>query len=111
MKVLNLYCFIFIGISCIWAGLPTQAQAQVQTQEKETVLSGFVLDLVSDAPMSFVQVTNLNSGFKVETEREGQFSIPADPNDLLQFSYPGYRTDTLVVIEFDLKRVYLTPDE
>lgn len=83
---------------------------KANAQQNQQALSGLVFELKTDAPMAFVEITNLNTGFKVETGREGQFSIPANTNDLLQFYYPGYRKDTLVVIEFDLKRVYLTPD-
>jgi|SRR5690554_589919 len=79
-----------------------------QAQEQPEILNGIVMDLQSNRPLSAVIVTNLSTKMEVQTEAAGNFSIPARVNDLIQFYYPGYRIDTLLVIEFDLKRVYLT---
>lgn len=78
---------------------------------QEKILNGFVLELNSSQPMELVEITNLTTGKTIESDREGKFSIAANKNELLRFAYPGYRTDTIVVIEFDLKRVYMTPTE
>jgi len=76
----------------------------------QEVLKGYVLELNSGEPLRYVEIKNLNTGALVESLDDGSFSIGVDKNQRLQFEYPGYRTDTLVVIEFDVKRVYLTPD-
>lgn len=81
---------------------------QQASPSAQKTFQGIVMDLRSDEPMQYVLVKNLSTGVEVETQREGQFRIPAKQNDLLRFYYPGYRTDTLVVVEFDIKRIYLT---
>lgn len=77
---------------------------------QDTVLTGFVLELDSGEPLPHVDIKNLKTGVRAKSGQNGQFSIRVDKNGRLEFDYPGYRTDTLVVIEFEIKRVYLTPD-
>lgn len=77
---------------------------------QDTKLSGFVLELGNGEPLQHVGIQNLNTGMSAESLEDGSFNIAVKKNERLQFEYPGYRTDTLVVIEFDVKRVYLTPD-
>lgn len=88
-------------------GLST-AQVKQENQVQQELFNGIVLDLQTDQPIQYATITNLSSGQEVESGEQGQFSILAKINDLLQFYYPGYRTDTLVLTEFQLKRVYLT---
>ncbi|MEC3881201.1 hypothetical protein [Parapedobacter sp. 10938] len=77
---------------------------------QNTVLNGYVLELKSGEPLPYVEIKNLHTGTLAESLEDGSFSIAVDKNQRLQFEYPGYRTDTVVVIEFGIKRVYLTPD-
>lgn len=77
---------------------------------QDTLLNGFVLEHESGEPLPHVEVKNLNTGITASSEQDGRFRIAVKKNERLRFEYPGYRTDTLVVIEFDVKRVYLTPD-
>ncbi|WP_257658209.1 carboxypeptidase-like regulatory domain-containing protein [Parapedobacter lycopersici] len=79
-------------------------------QQTNNTLNGIVLKLDSGEPLQYVEITNINTGTATESDEKGNFSIKASKNERLRFEYPGYRTDTLVIIEFDLKRVYLTPD-
>jgi len=95
------------GVFIVFLLLPLLASAQ-ETPQKREIFNGIVLDLQTDKPIQFAIVTNLSSEQETETGEQGEFSILAKPNDLLQFYYPGYRTDTLVITEFELKRVYLT---
>ena len=77
--------------------------AQAQT------LKGIVMELDSSKPIQQVEVKNVRTDVLVETTASGEFSIDANVNDLLTFGYPGYRLDTLVVVDHELKRVYMTP--
>lgn len=88
------------------AGMAQEGRSTAQNQPQ--LFSGIVLDLNTDRPLQSAIVTNLSTRMEVQTQEAGQFSIPARIDDLLQFYYPGYRVDTLLVVEFDLKRVYLT---
>ncbi len=98
LAIQALLVILFLGV------LTAPAAAQ------DTVLTGYVLELNSGEPLRYVEVKNLKTGVLVESLEDGKFSIPVKTNERLRFEYPGYRTDTLVVIEFDIKRVYMTPD-
>lgn len=76
---------------------------------KAQTLEGIVMELDSSKPIQQVEVRNLSTDATVETNASGEFTIAAEINDLLSFGYPGFRLDTLVVTDFELKRVYLTP--
>ena len=71
-------------------------------------LKGIVLEYKSNEILQQVLVKNLNKGDSVVTDKNGAFDISANKEDVLAFSYPGYKTDSLVVIDFAVKRVYLT---
>ncbi|WP_028297914.1 hypothetical protein [Olivibacter sitiensis] len=66
----------------------------------------YVLD--TNTFLSDVEITNLSTGQLVWSSANGDFAISAKTNDLLSFSFPGYRTDTLLVTDFSYKRIYLT---
>lgn len=87
--------------------LLSRVPATAQTDPPK--LEGIVLELQSDQAMYDVLVTNINTEAKTRSDREGRFSIVANMRDRLKFEYSGYRTDTIVVIEYGLKRVYMTP--
>ena len=97
-------CAIALHIVMIVLLLSNPASAQ------DTLLNGFVLELGSGEPLQFVEIKNLNTGTTVESQQDGRFAITVRKNERLRFEYPGYRTDTLFVIEFDVKRIYLTSD-
>ncbi|WP_028297246.1 hypothetical protein [Olivibacter sitiensis] len=74
----------------------------------QQLLKGKVLELGSNEVMPQVDIKNLASGVVVGSDRNGDFSIAVKSNEILVFSFPGYRTDSLVVTDFAFKRVYLT---
>lgn len=85
--------------------------AGTYTLKAQERFNGIVLEYKSNEVMPQVAVKNLNKGDSVLTNKAGAFSITANKEDILVFSSPGYRTDSLVVIDFALKRVYLTSVE
>ena len=90
---------------CIYLIVVCFCSSVVSAQE----FKGIVFELGSDKPLQDVQVLNLSSQETIKSNALGYFSIPAALNSLLVFASPGYRTDTLVITDFSLKRVYLTP--
>src|SRR5690606_24148837 len=100
---------VIFAFATLSYAMPTIAHTG-RVVRQDSTLTGYVLELESGEPLQSVEIKNLASGALVESRADGQFSISVKKNDRLQFEYPGYRTDTLVVIEFDVKRVYLTSD-
>ena len=70
---------------------------------------GVVMELDSSKPIAQVEISNLSTNQHVETNSEGEFSIEIKLNELLSFSYPGFRVDTLLLTDYEYKRIYLTP--
>ncbi|MGK6353145.1 carboxypeptidase-like regulatory domain-containing protein [Parapedobacter sp. DT-150] len=77
---------------------------------QQDTLTGYVLELGDGEPLQYVEIKNLETGVLTESQADGKFAIPVKKNERLQFEYPGYRTDTLVVTAFEIKRVYMTTD-
>jgi len=100
---------VILALSIVGYAVPTCAHS-ARTILQDSTLTGYVLELESGEPLQYVEIKNLTTGELVESRADGRFSIAVKKNGRLQFEYPGYRTDTLVVIEFDIKRVYLTSD-
>lgn len=74
----------------------------------QTGVSGGVFDYDNKSfPLQKVTVKNLNNKKAVVTGAAGQFTITANKGDLLEFSLPGYHTDTLYLTNLQGKTVYL----
>jgi len=61
------------------------------------VITGTVIDPISNTPMEGVVVLNKNTKVGVATSNTGQFSIPASPGDIIQFSLISYKTVNITV--------------
>lgn len=108
-KINALICvLLLIFMQMSFAPMQVSAQSQAQQQTPPQVFKGLVLDINSDERLFGVQISNLNSGAKAQTVKDGQFEIPVRLNELLEFRQYGYRTDTLIVVEFDYKRIYMS---
>ncbi len=93
LKRMILFLFIF--------AMPVLVSAQ-------QLVSGKVYDLADKkTTLPNVTVRNLNSGKSTVTLGQGNFLIAAKINDLLEFSFVGYHTDTLYLINLSPRTVYL----
>lgn len=74
----------------------------------QTGVSGGVFDYENKSmPLQKVTVKNLTSQKVAVTGAAGQFTITANKGDLLEFSLPGYNTDTLYLTNLQAKTIYL----
>ncbi|HEY0177353.1 MAG TPA: carboxypeptidase-like regulatory domain-containing protein [Pedobacter sp.] len=74
----------------------------------QTGISGGVFDYENKSfPLQKVTVRNLSNQKSVVTGAAGQFTIAANKGDLLEFSLPGYHTDTLYLTNLQAKTIYL----
>jgi len=81
--------------------VPVQLMAQL-------TVSGSVYDYDNKTfPLQNVKVRNLNNSRVELTKAAGQFTIAARVGDLLEFSFAGYHTDTLYLINLTPKIVFL----
>ena len=94
----NFYKTIISSLLLLVAAMPTHAQ-------KKGVVTGQVINMAGDA---LVGVTVMVEGSAVgtATDRKGEFSIVAKPNDRLTFSYLGYAEQTVPIQ--NQKRVVVT---
>ena len=87
-KIIALFLSCFIGVGT-WLAI-------AQDQEP-TSISGLVLNDADDAPLENVNIVNLNQVVGAVTNAEGAFTIKAQVNDTLYFSYLGFKSIRLRV--------------
>lgn len=74
----------------------------------QTGITGGVFDYDNKSfPLQKVTVKNLNTHETTSTGAAGQFMIKAKKGDLLEFSLPGFHTDTLYLTNMLSKTIYL----
>lgn len=78
--LLVLYCFLCIGFFGF---------AQ---ENEEGFISGEVESSSTELPLDRVNIVNLNQVIGTSTDDEGKFTIKANVNDTLHFSYIGYKS-------------------
>lgn len=88
VQLVFLFCFVSF----------LKAQSQV---------SGLVQDRGTRKAINYVDIFNVNNKMQTATNAKGEFNIPADLNDVLIFTIPGYKTDTLLLTNLNSVRRYL----
>lgn len=79
---------LFLFVLC-W--VPVLLLAQETALEEKTII-GKVLNDANDEPIEGVHVVNLNKVVGTTTSEQGDFSIHAQVNDTLYFSYLGFKS-------------------
>jgi hypothetical protein len=75
---------------------------------KGQTVNGIVYESITKYKLNNVFVKNLTTKVSVSTNASGKFEIVAAPNHLLSFSLPGYKTDTVLVIDDKPLFMYMT---
>lgn len=79
----------------------------ISVLKAQTQVSGLVQDRGTRKAINYVDVFNLNNKAQTATNAKGEFTIKAALNDVLVFNIPGYKTDTLLLINLNEVRRYL----
>ncbi len=74
---------------------PPSSAASLSTEQIQHPITGTVYDI--HKPMPGVKVSVKGSSTTTVTDENGFYSIPAEPGDILVFSYPGYETVEVIV--------------
>jgi hypothetical protein len=77
--------------------------AQGENDSQTSIVTGLVLNAQDDLPLDNVNIVNLNKVRGTITQSDGRFSIRAEVNDTLYFSYIGFQTINVRVTEDWLK--------
>ncbi len=80
--------FIFLNVLAVNAN-------SIQPQEK--IISGKVTDSATGQPLSLVSILIKGKKTAATTNPQGTYSISADENDVLVFSYIGYQSQSITV--------------
>lgn len=70
------------------------SQDNRRNQNNKTI-TALVVNAQTDAPLESVHVINLNKVTGTITDQKGQFSIPAEVNDTLYFSFLGFKSQKI----------------
>lgn len=76
----------------------------------QSLVNGLVFAQSSRKPVDKVDVLNLTNKEQVMSNAKGEFAIKATVNDILVFSMPGYKSDTVLLINPKPLRRYLELD-
>ena len=79
----------------------------ISVSKAQTQVGGLVQDRSTRKAINYVDVFNLNNKAQTATNAKGEFKIKAALNDVLVFNIPGYKTDTLLLINLNEVRRYL----
>ena len=92
---------IFLSILAILllGAMPATLSAQNRNQDKQVAritVQGQVLDSITGEPLDFVNIAEKGTTNGTITNTQGNFSMLARPGSVIQFSYLGYDTKTIV---------------
>jgi hypothetical protein len=74
----------------------------------QQTVSGKIFDFDNKTfPLQDVNVKNLTNNQSTKSKASGEFNLPAKSGDLLAFSFTGYHTDTLFLVNLSAKNVYM----
>ena len=73
-------------------------------------MSGIVTDATTNEPLIGVSILIKGTQVGTVTDVDGKFILDVSQNDVLEFSYIGYKSQTLVVEGKTILNVLMTPD-
>ena len=91
--------FLFILAILLLGAMPATLSAQNRNQDKQVAritVQGQVLDSITGEPLDFVNIAEKGTTNGTITNTQGNFSMLARPGSVIQFSYLGYDTKTIV---------------
>ena len=74
------------------------------------IITGYVIDNFDLIPVPGINVRNLNTADSVTTDFDGKFKIKADVNNILEFSYLGYKMHQIIVQSEKSVIVHIEPE-
>ena len=81
--------------------------------QNKIFLSGTLKDSISNQPLLFASITNVNTRQTVLSDKKGVFKIAVSQNQLLSFASVGYNFDTVFinekVLQIDTLHILLSP--
>jgi hypothetical protein len=72
--------------------------ASVTQAFSQTFFTGTIIESGTRTKLTNVFINNLSNGKTALTNDAGHFKLPAAVNDIISFSFPGYFTDTIVLL-------------
>lgn len=73
-------------------------------------MSGIVTDATTNEPLIGVSILIKGTQVGTVTDVDGKFILDVSQNDVLEFSYIGYKSQTLAVEGKTILNVLMTPD-
>lgn len=95
--------FFFVVSFLLTSSVVFLLTGSVRAQE----VQGTVADYETREMQEYVEVFNISNHQKAVTNKKGAFKIPAATNDVLVFMQPGYRPDTLFLVNLKPVKRYL----
>lgn len=113
MKTKLMSCLFCVGVGLV-PSMASSMNEEVQTlivhQSNKRALSGIVTDATTNEPLIGVSILIKGTQVGTVTDVDGKFILDVSQNDVLEFSYIGYKSQTLAVEGKTILNVLMTPD-
>jgi len=106
---LNIKILVFLLFFSIFHVSANATLVMSVTESQQLEISGIVTDS-SGTPLPGVSVVRVGSATGTETDFDGNFTIKASKNDLLEFSYLGMKTKRVTILDNSFLKISLSDD-
>ena len=113
MKTKLMSCLFCVGVGLVpsmASSMNEEVQSLIVHQSNKRALSGIVTDATTNEPLIGVSILIKGTQVGTVTDVDGKFILDVSQNDVLEFSYIGYKSQTLAVEGKTILNVLMTPD-
>lgn len=113
MKTKLMSCLFCVGVGLVpsmASSMNEEVQFWIVHQSNKRALSGIVTDATTNEPLIGVSILIKGTQVGTVTDVDGKFILDVSQNDVLEFSYIGYKSQTLAVEGKTILNVLMTPD-
>lgn len=113
MKTKLMSCLFCVGVGLVpsmASSMNEEVHIQIVHQSNKRALSGIVTDATTNEPLIGVSILIKGTQVGTVTDVDGKFILDVSQNDVLEFSYIGYKSQTLAVEGKTILNVLMTPD-